>query len=54
MSTLTLDGLRPAFEGPLATATKVIVVVKIADWRPPGSAWEQHVIYVLYAVAGER
>ena len=53
-TTLTLDGFRPAFEGPLATATKVVVATKIADWRPPGSAWGQHVIYVIYAVPGER
>lgn len=53
-TTLTLDGYRPPFEGPLASATGVVALVKIADWRPKGSAWGQHVIYVVYAVPGER
>ncbi|MBL8948164.1 MAG: hypothetical protein JNK45_33630 [Myxococcales bacterium] len=52
-TTLTLDGYRPPFEGPLASATGVVAIVKIADWHPKGSAWGQHVIYVVYAVPGE-
>jgi hypothetical protein len=53
-TTLTLDGFRAPFEGPLAAATGVVAIVKIADWRPPGAAWGQHVIYVVYAVPGDR
>ena len=53
-TTLTLDGYRPDFDGPLATANKVVAMTKIADWRPAGSAWGQHVIYIVYAVPGEQ
>ncbi|MBX7081227.1 MAG: hypothetical protein K1X88_18650 [Nannocystaceae bacterium] len=53
-STLRLDGFRPAFDGPLALAPQVIVLVGIADWRPPGAAWGQHVIYVVFAVPGDH
>ncbi|MBC8066800.1 MAG: hypothetical protein IAG13_00580 [Deltaproteobacteria bacterium] len=52
-TTLTLEGYRPSFDGVLANATNVVAVVKIADWRPAGSAWGQHVVYVVFAVPGE-
>jgi hypothetical protein len=53
-TTLTLDGFRPDFHDVLATATGVVAMVKIADWRPPGSAWGQQIIYVVYTVPGDR
>ncbi|HWB79006.1 MAG TPA: hypothetical protein VG755_28790 [Nannocystaceae bacterium] len=53
-TTLTLDGYRPDFDGPLVKERNVAVVTKIASWHPDGSAWGQHVVYVLYLIPGER
>lgn len=53
-TTLKLDGFRPEFHDLIATATGVVVMVKIADWRPPGAAWGQQIIYVVYTVPGDR
>ena len=53
-TTLTLDGYRPDFDGPLVKERNVVVVAKIASWHPDGSAWGQHVVYVLFMIPGER
>jgi hypothetical protein len=52
-TTLVLEGWRPEFSGPIVDAGKVAVAVKIANWRPPASAWGQHVIYVIFTVLDE-
>jgi hypothetical protein len=53
-TTLKLDGFRPEFDDALANASGIVVMVKIADWRPPGSAWGQQIVYVVYTVPGDR
>ncbi len=52
-TTLSLDGYRPEFDGPLVEAREIVVITKIAEWRPSGSAWGQHVVYVIFAIPGE-